>query len=61
MPKNPSQNLNNSSRPSLTASWTAGPRNPAWDALWRRLFGEAIRPALDLDGTRDPSTTRPSA
>lgn len=46
MPKDPSLNPNNSPQPTLTASWSAGPRNPAWDALWRRLLGEAIGPTL---------------
>jgi len=46
MPKNPSQNLKNSPRPVLTAYWSAGPRNPSWDALWRRILNEVVQPAL---------------
>ena len=46
MPKNPTNQRKAPTVPELTAHWTAAPRNPAWDDLWRRILSEAVFPAL---------------
>ena len=55
MPRTPKQDQQPSALPALNANWNIGPRNPAWDALWRRILSEAILPSLDSQAGYQPA------
>lgn len=39
----------------LEVTWVEGPRNAAWDELWRRIFADVLGTRVAATGTREPS------
>ena len=44
-----------SDRLALVTEWRTGPRTAAWDALWRRIFSEALADSVVSESTTEVS------